>query len=221
MKFQQKNRFNVLKTLLLSITVPVFVTPLLSMAASARGLGAQPPGDSNSAEKVTIAGHIDLQGMQVKNMFLQRRGDKSYLFLRRADKNSFAVVDVTNPTKPVVVDRQILQQPSGGTVDLPPSGSALAIAFVPDAGTAAAASGAPTAVASLPTESVRLIDLTDPQHPKTIRTFTGVTSVATDEGRKLVFIANNEGLWIVAHHRSQPLPMCTSESEIAAVADCQ
>lgn len=224
MNFQQKNRSNVLYilgTLVLSIIVPVCLALFLSIVASARGLPAQTTVNSSSREQITIAGHIDLQGIQVKQMFLQRRGDKSYLFLRRADKNSFAVVDVTNAAKPVLVDRQVLQEPSGGNVALPPSGSALAIAFAPDARSGAAASGSPEPVAAPATESVRLIDLTDPQHPKTIKTFAGVTSVATDEGRKLVFIANGDGLWIVAHHRPHPLPLCTSDSAIGAFPECQ
>jgi hypothetical protein len=163
---------------------------------------------AQSQEQVSVAGHMELQGMRVKQMFLQQRGSKYYLFLRRADKNAFAIVDVTNPGKPVLTDRDAL-----------PQGSALAIAFVPDSGSAASAGRA--AADSLPTETVRLVDLTDPRHPKTIKIFNKVISVANDDGRKLVFLVNNEGLWIVSHHRNHPLPMCTSESEIESIPDCQ
>jgi hypothetical protein len=174
---------------------------------------------AQSQEQVSVAGHMELQGMRVKQMFLQQRGSKYYLFLRRADKNAFAIVDVTNPGKPVLTDREALPQPTGGSVDLPAQGSALAIAFVPDSGSAASAGRA--AADSLPTETVRLVDLTDPRHPKTIKIFNKVISVANDDGRKLVFLVNNEGLWIVSHHRNHPLPMCTSESEIESIPDCQ
>lgn len=44
-----------------------------------------------------MVSHLELQGMHVKQMFLQQRGGKNCLFLRRADKNAFAIVDVTNP----------------------------------------------------------------------------------------------------------------------------
>lgn len=202
---------------LFSLSAGLFV----SILAFAHGFAAQPPRAPQSQEQVTVTGHLDLQGMRVKQILMQQRGDKRYLFLRRADKNAFAIVEVTNPAKPALVDRDALRQSAGENVDLPPSGSALAIAFVPDRSSGSAAPAAPASAASLPTESVRLIDLTDPRHPKTIRTFNGVTSVATDEGRKLVFLANNEGLWIVSHHRERPLPMCTSESEIESMPDCQ
>ncbi|HWO36369.1 MAG TPA: hypothetical protein VNO32_46870, partial [Candidatus Acidoferrum sp.] len=171
-----------------------------------------------SPVQVSVAGHLELQGMRVKHIFVQQRGSKYYLLLRRADKNSFAIVDVTNPGNPVITDRNALPEPDGGNVDLPTPGSALAIAFVPDSAPAAAA-GKPAE--SLPTETVRLIDLADPRHPKTLKTFNKVTSVASDDGRKLVFLVNDEGLWIISHHRNRPLPMCTSESEIEPLPDCQ
>jgi hypothetical protein len=159
--------------------------------------------------------------MQVKQMFLQERGDRNYVFLRRTDRNAFAVVDITNPADPVLADRNVLREPPGGRVELPASGSVLAIAFVPDRDPEPAATAAPVSNTSLPTESVRLIDLKDPQHPKTIREFNKVTSVAREDGRNLVLIVNNQGLWIISHHREHPLPMCTSESEIEPLPDCQ
>lgn len=185
----------------------------------ALGLSVRPSNAQTTPEKINVAGHLDLQGMPVKQIISQQRGDKRYLFLRRADKNAFEIVDVTDPAHPVLVARNALAEPRGASVDLPAPGSALAIAFVPDrsSGSAVGTSSAP----SLPTESIRLIDLSDPRHPKTIKTFDGVTSVATDDGRKLVFLANKEGLWIVAHHRERPLPMCTSESELESIPDCQ
>ena len=82
-------------------------------------------------------------------------------------------------------------------------------------------SAASASAAKLPTETIHLIDLSDPKRPKTIRTFKGVTSVATDDGRKLVFLVNDEGLWVVSHHRTRPLPLCTSEAEISSMPECR
>ena len=195
----------------------VFVVLLLILALAQRFEG-KPPRAQQTPVQVSVAGHLELQGISVKHIFLQQRGSKYYLLLRRADKNAFAIVDVTNPGKPVLTEKSALPEPAGGDVDLPGPGSALAIAFVPDSAPATAA-GKPGD--SLPTETVRLIDLGDPRHPKTIRVFNKVTSVASDDGRKLVFLANNEGLWIISHHRNRPLPMCTSESEIEPLPDCQ
>lgn len=197
------------------LSVSVTLILVLALAHSIEG---RPPRAAQSPEQVSVTGHLELQGMRVKQMFLQQRGSKYYLLLRRADKNAFAIVDVTNPGSPALADRNALPEPAGGNVDLPAQGSALAIAFVPDS-TAAAAAAKPAD--NLPTETVRLIDLTDPRHPKTLKTFNKVTSVASDDGRKLVFLVNNEGLWVISHHRNRPLPMCTSESEIEPEPNCQ
>ena len=194
---------------------------VVSIFASPSSVEARLPRTAQSQEQVSVVGHLDLHGMRVKQIFVQERSGKNYLLLRRADQNAFAIVNVSDPAKPLLGDRDDLRQPAGAEVDLPRPGSALAIAFVPERNSAPAASAMPASAITLPTESVRLIDLTDPQHPKTVKIFNRVTSVASDDGRKLVFLVNNEGLWIVSHHRNHPLPMCTSESEIEPLPDCQ
>ena len=194
---------------------------VVSIFASPSSVEARLPRTAQSQEQVSVVGHLDLHGMRVKQIFVQERSGKNYLLLRRADQNAFAIVNVSDPAKPLLADRDDLRQPAGAEVDLPRPGSALAIAFVPERNSAPAASAMPASAITLPTESVRLIDLTDPQHPKTVKIFNRVTSVASDDGRKLVFLVNNEGLWIVSHHRNHPLPMCTSESEIEPLPDCQ
>jgi hypothetical protein len=73
----------------------------------------------------------------------------------------------------------------------------------------------------LPTETVRLVDLSDPKHPKTLKTFTGVTSMLPDDSRKLIYIVNSEGLWLVRHRQSRPMPMCTSADSLIQDPNCQ
>jgi len=204
-----------------SAFLSIFVVFVVCVVAFANGLAAHPPRTTETQEEVSVAGHLGLQGMAVKQIFLQQRGNKSYLFLRRADENAFAIVNVSDPAKPYIIDRGALREPATADVDLPAPGSALAITFVPDRKSAPTSSAGAVSAVSLPTETVRLIDLSDPQRPKTIKVFNKVTSVASDDGRKLVFLTNNEGLWIVSLHRNRPLPMCTSESEIEPLPDCQ
>lgn len=212
MRIDPKTRHNLWKFFAATAAL-IFATPEVFIA--------QPAAASPKQEQVSVVGHLALEGIQVKNIFLQQRGDKTYLFLRRVDKNAFAIVDVSDPAKPAVIDRNALAERKGSSVDLPAYGSGLAIAFVPDVDSGSSVAPATNQVASPPTESIRLIDLTDPEHPKVLRTFKRVASVATDEGRKLIFVLNDEGLWIVRHHRVYPLPMCTSESETEPEAQCQ
>jgi hypothetical protein len=194
------------------ISLFAFVLTLI-LGATPSGVAAQ-----SSTEQIKIVGHLDLQGIHVKHIFMQRSGDKCYLYLLRPTKNAFAIVDVTSPEKPVLVDRAALQASPGGSVDLPEAGSVLAIALTPDQSSVTTTGSSPV---SLPTESVRLLDLTDPKHPKALKTFNGVTSINADSGRKLIFIANSDGLWIVSHNHERPLPMCTSNSEISSLPNCQ
>jgi hypothetical protein len=49
-------------------------------------------------------------------------------------------------------------------------------------------------------QTLTIMDLSDPQHPKVAREFTGVTAIGKDDKRGLVFIANGEGVWILQQH---------------------
>jgi len=194
----------------ISLLVFLFASILAVMPS---GVAAQ-----SSTEQIKIVGHLDLQGIHVKHIFMQRSGDRCYLYLLRPTKNAFAIVDVTNPEKPVLVDRAALQEPPGGSVDLPEAGSVLAIALTPDQSSATATGSSPV---SLSSESVRLLDLTDPKHPRVLKTFNGVTSINADSGRRLIFVANSDGLWIISHNHERPLPMCSSDTEISSLPNCQ
>jgi hypothetical protein len=78
-----------------------------------------------------------------------------------------------------------------------------------------------------PTETVRVLDLSDSRNPKTLETFNNVTSVLPDSHRGLIFLTNNEGLWVLRYNRpallepaKQKKP-CSSESDIQAMPpDC-
>ena len=54
-----------------------------------------------------------------------------------------------------------------------------------------------------PTQSVRVLDLSDPANPRTLQSFSGVTSILADDEHNLIYIANNEGLWILRHEQEQ------------------
>ena len=82
-----------------------------SILAFTRVLAAQSRAPQHFQEQVNVAGHLDLQRMPVIQILQQQRGEKGYLFLRRADKNAFAIVDVTNAAKPVLLDRNALPEP--------------------------------------------------------------------------------------------------------------
>jgi hypothetical protein len=139
----------------------------------------------------------------VRQIFYQEENGKRYLYLQQ--NVHFTVVDVTDPEKPQIVDRV----KSGGK--LTDVGAGLAIAVSSDQ------SGEGT----VPTQTVKLMDMSDLKTPRTVKTFTGVTSMFSEDGRHLIFVTNSEGLWIVKHSVTHRLPFCTSESEENSVAQCR
>jgi hypothetical protein len=158
----------------------------------------------NDVKDITkVVAHIPLQGSAVRQIFYQEENGKRYLYLQQ--NVHFTVVDVTDPEKPQIVDRV----KSGGR--LTDVGAGLAIAVSSDQ------SGEGT----VPTQTVKLMDMSDPKNPRTVKTFTGVTSMFSEDGRHLIFVTNSEGLWIVKHSVTHRLPFCTSESEENSVAQCR
>jgi hypothetical protein len=158
--------------------------------------------NSGTKDKIAVLAQLPLPGSAVRQIFMQDEKGKQYLLLQQ--NVHFTVVDVTDPKNPRIVERV------GSEGKLTDVGAGLAISVQSD-----------QAQASPPTQTVRLVDLSDPKNAHTVKTFTGVTSVYSDDGRKLIYITNNEGLWIVKHYEAQRLPLCTSDSYSNPVAQCQ
>ena len=74
---------------------------------------------------------------------------------------------------------------------------------------------------------MKLLDLSDPAHPKTLQTFKNVTGVIGDAGRGIIYLVNDEGLWVLKHERHLMAPApdkkpCDSYTAIQAMPpDCE
>jgi hypothetical protein len=122
---------------------------------------------ATAEEPAKVIAHITLPGTAVRQMFLQQHDRKQYLYLQQ--RSHFTVVDVTDPKNPSIVERTA----SRGTLES--IGSGLALTVAPEKGST---SPQPSTV---PTQVVNVMDLSDPKHPRTIRTFNGVTSILPDD----------------------------------------
>jgi hypothetical protein len=193
---------------LTTIFLTLLLCPLSAPAQTTSG---------SSQEHVKVLTHLPLDGMHVNHMFLQQRGNKFYLYLHRPTKEGFALVDVTNPDKPVLLSRDALKEPPGSQVLPPEGGSVLALTVTPEGSSAHAA---PASV-QLPTETIQFVDMSNPKSATTLKTFKGVTTVYSDDARKLVYLVNAEGLWIISHRMVRPLPLCNSEEALNPIPDCQ
>ena len=168
---------------------------------------------------VKVIAHLALSGASPQQMFLQQDDTKQYLYLQQPSQQGFTVVDVTKPTKPKMVSHVPQEK-------LTMLSSGLAIAEKSDNPAAAGASRATgstegTRGGGSVSQSVRVLDLSDPAHPRTIQTFSGVTSVLADDARGLIYVANGEGIWILSHQRVSRRHECGSSDAISsAIPNC-
>lgn len=169
----------------------------------------------------TVIAHLPLPQATGSQMLLQKDNGKQYLYVQQAGKQGFMIVDVTKPERPSLLKRSAeSNQSTSGNLQM----------VSPDVAIAEAPERTPSTLTSnnRPTETVRVLDLSDPRNPKTLDTFNKVTSLLPDGGHSLIYLTNNDGLWILRYNHpallepSKKKPPCDSESAIMAMPpDCE
>ncbi|MGA7918633.1 MAG: hypothetical protein WCA38_03105 [Candidatus Acidiferrales bacterium] len=181
---------------------------VMSPGASAKHRAAKP-----ALPPASVVAHLTLNAAAVSQLELQQHGNKQYLYVEQASKEGLAIVDVTKPDQPILIKSDAWpNQASTGKLQLVSGQLALA-----------EASGTATAE-TISTETLKVLDLSDPANPRTILTFSGVTSTLADDARSLVYITNSDGLWILKHQSEQEMSQthaCSSEDASNDVASCQ
>jgi hypothetical protein len=192
---------------------------LLWVLVALASASEQPPPKPTDVPATVIA-HLPLPQATGSQMLLQRENAKQYLYVQQATKQGFMIVDVTKPEKPSLLKRTAeSNQSTAGNLQMVSPDVAIAEAPEKTPGTLTSS--------SRPTETVRVLDLSDPRNPKTLETFNKVTSLLPDGGHGLIYLTNNEGLWILRYNRPAPLEParkkqpCDSETAIMAMPpDC-
>jgi len=204
------------------VVVPAAITVLVSFVILvALSPAKDEPHKKTTDVPATVIAHLPLPQATGNQMLLQKENGKTYLYVQQASKQGFMIVDVTKPDKPNLLQRTAeSSQATAGNLEM----------VSPDVAIAEAPEKTPTTLSNSNhlTETVRLLDLSDPHNPKTLQEFNGVTSLLPDGGHGLIYLANNEGLWILRYNRPallQPAKKkkpCDSESEIQAMPpDCE
>jgi hypothetical protein len=184
-------------------------------------------------QKASVIAHLPLPGSPVSQLLLRQQGSKEYLYIQQTKTNGFTVVDVTQPDRPNIV-KDVTFPGDGNGEKLEMLGNGVALAETPDSsaigGTQHALSLEKPQVGNSAmaahTESIRVLDLSDPKNPRTLQTFDGVTKVLAEDTRSLIYITNGEGLWVLRHNptaetKKRSLPPCDSESVFSPMVDCQ
>jgi len=193
----------------------------LSLLQAFAATASEQPTSKPTDVPATVIAHLPLPQATGSQMLLQKEKGKVYLYIQQAAKQGFMIVDVSKPELPTLLKRtaESNQATSGNLEMVSPE---IAIAEAPEK--------TPTTLTSNshPTETVRVLDLSDPKNPKTLETFNKVTSLLPDGGHGLIYLTNNDGLYVLRYShpsRFEPAktkPPCTSESEIQAMPpDCQ
>ncbi len=201
--------------------VPSLIFAGLAMITEAPVARAKDSSARPTEVPATLIAHLALPQATGSQMLLQKDNGKTYLYVQQALKQGFMIVDVTKADKPTLLRRTAeSNQATAGNLEM----------VSPDVAIVAAPEKKPTTLTSSnhPTETVRILDMSDPRNPKTLEEFTGVTSLLPDGGHGLIYLTNNQGLWILRYHRPPSLepakkkPPCDSYTAIMAMPpDCQ
>lgn len=191
----------------------------LAVILAATCPAADSPNKSTDVPATVIA-HLPLPQATGSQMLLQKDEGKSYLYVQQASKQGFMIVDVSKPDMPRLLKHgAAASQATAGNLEM----------VGPDVAIASAPEKKPSTLTSTahPTQTVRILDLSDPRKPQVLEEFNGVTSVLPDGNHGLIYLTNNEGLWVLKYDRGPGLEPtkhkkpCTSESEIQAMPpDC-
>ncbi len=136
-------------------------------------------------DQIQVVGHIPLTDGPVRRFLTTQHYSSYYLYAEHETGGKVTLIDVSKASRPAVL-ANMAYTPGNG------SGSLTVVA-----GTAALVSSeTPPAVAEV-SQTIRIMDFSDPQNPQVAREFTGVTAMSRDDRRGLIFVANADGIWIL------------------------
>ncbi len=130
---------------------------------------------------IRLIAHLTLDGEAQRKMLRTEHWRRQYLYLESADAKSLTIVDVTAPSSPAVVQHIATGPDEANVADV--------------VGTAALVTDLDTSPAPVRARTVSVVSFTDPNHPKSLQQFKGVTAML--KGHGLIYLVNADGLWIL------------------------
>jgi hypothetical protein len=197
-----------------SATLLVLVS-VCGVAASNASPKHSPPKPATPPTK--IIAHLVLSGGPARQMFLREQNGNEYLLIRQTSESGVTVINVTKPTHPSIVKQTTWpNDTSRGNLEI--VGGDLALEETPEP-------TGRTLTSSDSKETVQVLDLSDATNPVLLESFSGVTSVLNDAGHNLVYITNNDGLWILRRQTDRSIVdqphRCMSGDASNEIASCQ
>ena len=201
---------------ILKIRTLICVVLAVGALLSTPGAGASDSDSYPSYLEAKVIAHLPLSG-GIRRMFLQQEGRRQFLYVQQPSQQGVTVIDITKPERPKVVNQVPLE-------NLTMVSFGLAIFETPEnsatMGASLATGNAEGPNGSGVLESVRVLDVSDPAHPRTVQNFGGVTSVLQDSAQNLFYVANGDGVWIVSHQQVLRRHECSSSDAISPLPNC-
>jgi hypothetical protein len=141
-------------------------------------------------DAIDVVAHIPLTGGPVRRFLATEHYSSHYLYAEHDAGANVTLIDVTRPNQPAMLADVAYPAATGSDRLMVVSGTAALVT-----------SGETPQLA--PLQTIRVLDLSDPQHPKVAREFDGVTAISRDDPRGLIFLANADGLWILHQKRAE------------------
>jgi hypothetical protein len=189
-----------------------YAVPVLALLTMVGLLSPAASATDKYGQSEFVLSHVPITGPAVRQMFLTSRNGKHYLYIDQGEDPGVTVVDVTNPKNPTVVQKNIAWpgNTANGQLEILGANGDVAMSQVRE-----------NQQPPLQLRDINILDLTNPSHPRVLETFKAVTAVLPDNGRNLIYIANNEGISLVQHHVTQTgwamQHECTSEAAISSM----
>jgi hypothetical protein len=142
-------------------------------------------------DQIEVIGHIAFDGTGVTQVMTGEHWRRNYLYLNSAGK--ITVVDVTSGGHPSIASEYHHA--------LPPADAQVQVIV----GNAALLADA-RPVTSVP-RLISVMSFADPAKPAVVRQFTNVTGFLNDSRRGLIYVVNNEGLWILNEQPARDLEL--------------
>jgi hypothetical protein len=158
------------------------VALILPLSAKQRHAKNQPAAPQDQIE---VVAHLPLTDGEITRFLTTQHYRRDYLYAEHEPGKAITLIDVTNVNQPSVL----------ADVSYPANESARLVSVTGNAALTVDSDGA-TAVPPKP-QTFRIMSFADPLHPTVKQEFTGVTAMARDEKRGLIFLANAQGVWIL------------------------
>ena len=138
-------------------------------------------------DEIAVAAHLAMPGAPIVRFTATKHYDRTYIYAERGPGQPITLIDVTDPAKPIVVSQL---------------GSADVAGLITAAGTSAISTSAPIVSPAAAPQTIRIMDFSDPAHPKITQQFENVSAVEKVSGN-VTLLANPEGIWVLTQHLAE------------------